>query len=117
VEVLVDTGYPFQEMRSHFTLRNLVFSMAVTFYVKCVPVKCAVLNGCAFFGGLEQSVCSAVCVISRYALDEMLQSFLLFTDFRGHYRTGISINVMRYAVGLCSLLEIEKFGKISVLGI
>ena len=57
-------------------------------------MKCAVLDGCAFFfpGGLEQSVCTVVCVISRYALDETLQSSSLFTDLRGHSRTGVSIN-------------------------
>jgi hypothetical protein len=47
--------------------------MPVMFHVNGVPAKCAGLDRCAFVGGFEQSVCSSVCVISRYALEEMLQ--------------------------------------------
>jgi hypothetical protein len=46
-----------------------VCSMPVTFHVNGAPVRFAVLDRCAFFGGLEQSVCSTPYVISRYALE------------------------------------------------
>ena len=43
LEASVNTGYPFQILRSHFTLRRFtVCSMPVTFHVSGVPVKCAV---------------------------------------------------------------------------
>jgi hypothetical protein len=69
LEASENTGFPFQVLRSHLTLRHLQFcSMPVTFHVNGVPVKCAVLDRYAFFGGLEQSVCSTVCVIKSLRL-------------------------------------------------
>lgn len=69
LESSVNTGYPFQILRSYFTLhRFTVRSMAVTFDVNGAAVKCAILDRCAFFRGLEQSVCLSVCVIKALYL-------------------------------------------------
>jgi hypothetical protein len=50
---------------SYIYIANTVL---VTFHVNGVPVTCTVLDRCAFFGGLEQSVCSSVCVIKPLCL-------------------------------------------------
>ena len=81
--------------------------MPVTFHVNGVHVKCAVLDRCAFFGGLEQSAFSFVYVI-KYSVQNLLSSSLLSKTLKIKIYRTIILPVVLYGCETWSLTWKEE---------